>query len=240
MREPTALIPIAVRGDHRLDLLLGLEHRLPASCRRLMPGAADPRRRSRSTALLLRVPVGAGGRDRGRLGVRAAVLADPAVARARSACFAVLPIGGADMPVVICSLNAFTGLSAAAAGIALDNTALIVAGMLVGASGSILTKQMAEAMNRSIANVFFAGVRRRRRRARWRRRRAAAARRARRAPPTSRSSSPTRAWSSSCPATAWRSRRRSTRSPTSRPSSRSAASRSCTRSTRSPGACPAT
>src|ERR1700759_1759626 len=71
---------------------------------------------------------------------------------------AVLPIGGADMPVVISPLNAFTGLSAAAAGVALDNTALIVAGMLVGASGSILTKQMADAMNRSIANVFFAGV----------------------------------------------------------------------------------
>jgi NAD(P) transhydrogenase subunit beta len=71
---------------------------------------------------------------------------------------AVLPIGGADMPVVISTLNAFTGLSAAAAGVALDNTALIVAGMLVGASGSILTKQMADAMNRSIANVFFAGV----------------------------------------------------------------------------------
>jgi H+-translocating NAD(P) transhydrogenase subunit beta len=70
---------------------------------------------------------------------------------------AVLPIGGADMPVVISTLNAFTGLSAAAAGIALDNTALIVAGMLVGASGSILTKQMAEAMNRSIGNVFFGG-----------------------------------------------------------------------------------
>jgi NAD(P) transhydrogenase subunit beta len=70
---------------------------------------------------------------------------------------AVLPIGGADMPVVISTLNAFTGLSAAAAGIALDNTALIVAGMLVGASGSILTKQMADAMNRSIANVFFGG-----------------------------------------------------------------------------------
>jgi NAD(P) transhydrogenase subunit beta len=62
------------------------------------------------------------------------------------------------MPVVISTLNAFTGLSAAAAGIALGNTALIVAGMLVGASGSILTKQMAEAMNRSIGNVFFAGV----------------------------------------------------------------------------------
>ena len=61
------------------------------------------------------------------------------------------------MPVVISTLNAFTGLSAAAAGIALDNTALIVAGMLVGASGSILTKQMADAMNRSIGNVFFGG-----------------------------------------------------------------------------------
>jgi proton-translocating NAD(P)+ transhydrogenase subunit beta len=71
---------------------------------------------------------------------------------------AVLPIGGADMPVVISTLNAFTGLSAAAAGLALDNTALIVAGMLVGASGSILTKQMADAMNRSIGNVFFAGL----------------------------------------------------------------------------------
>jgi len=70
---------------------------------------------------------------------------------------AVLPIGGADMPVVISTLNAFTGLSAAAAGLALDNTALIVAGMLVGASGSILTKQMADAMNRSIGNVFFGG-----------------------------------------------------------------------------------
>jgi NAD(P) transhydrogenase subunit beta len=69
----------------------------------------------------------------------------------------VLPIGGADMPVVISLLNAFTGLSAAAAGVALDNVALIVGGMLVGASGSILTKQMAEAMNRSIANIFAGG-----------------------------------------------------------------------------------
>jgi proton-translocating NAD(P)+ transhydrogenase subunit beta len=69
----------------------------------------------------------------------------------------VLPIGGADMPVVISLLNAFTGLSAAAAGIALDNVALIVAGMLVGASGSILTKQMADAMNRSIPNIFAGG-----------------------------------------------------------------------------------
>ena len=152
---------------------------------------------------------------------------------------AVVPIGGADMPVVISTLNAFTGLSAAAAGIALDNTALIVAGMLVGASGSILTKQMADAMNRSIANVFFAGRRHRRRRA-LDRARAAAARRAPRAPPTSPSSSPTPAWSSSCPATAWPSPRPSAPSPTWRPSSRSAASRSCTGSIPSPAGCPAT
>jgi NAD(P) transhydrogenase subunit beta len=69
----------------------------------------------------------------------------------------VLPIGGADMPVVISLLNAFTGLSAAAAGMALDNVALIVGGMLVGASGSILTNLMAEAMNRSIANIVMGG-----------------------------------------------------------------------------------
>src|SRR5919108_503335 len=70
----------------------------------------------------------------------------------------VLPIGGADMPVVISLLNAFTGLSAASAGLALDNVALIVAGMLVGASGSILTHLMAEAMNRSIPNIVAGGV----------------------------------------------------------------------------------
>jgi NAD(P) transhydrogenase subunit beta len=69
----------------------------------------------------------------------------------------VLPIGGADMPVVISLLNAFTGLSAAAAGFALDNVALIVAGTLVGSSGTILTLAMATAMNRSVPNILFAG-----------------------------------------------------------------------------------
>ncbi len=69
----------------------------------------------------------------------------------------VLPIGGADMPVVISLLNAFTGLSAAAAGFALDNVALIVAGTLVGSSGTLLTLEMATAMNRSVANILFAG-----------------------------------------------------------------------------------
>jgi len=69
----------------------------------------------------------------------------------------VLPIGGADMPVVISLLNAFTGLSAAAAGFALENVALIVAGTLVGSSGTILTLEMATAMNRSVPNILFAG-----------------------------------------------------------------------------------
>ena len=69
----------------------------------------------------------------------------------------VLPIGGADMPVVISLLNAFTGLSAAATGIALNNPALIVAGMIVGASGTILTNLMAVAMNRSIPSIVAGG-----------------------------------------------------------------------------------
>jgi NAD(P) transhydrogenase subunit beta len=67
----------------------------------------------------------------------------------------VLPIGGADMPVVISLLNAFTGLAAAATGFELENNVLIVSGMLVGASGTLLTMLMSRAMNRSIANVLF-------------------------------------------------------------------------------------
>jgi len=67
----------------------------------------------------------------------------------------VLPIGGADMPVVISLLNAFTGLAVAASGFELENNVLIVAGMLVGASGTLLTMMMGRAMNRSIANVLF-------------------------------------------------------------------------------------
>jgi NAD(P) transhydrogenase subunit beta len=67
----------------------------------------------------------------------------------------VLPIGGADMPVVISLLNAFTGLAAAATGFELENNVLIVSGMLVGASGTLLTVLMGRAMNRSVANVLF-------------------------------------------------------------------------------------
>ncbi|MSW95415.1 MAG: NAD(P)(+) transhydrogenase (Re/Si-specific) subunit beta [Actinobacteria bacterium] len=79
------------------------------------------------------------------------------VAAAALGLFVVLPIGGADMPVVISLLNAFTGLSAAATGLALNNTALIVAGMIVGASGTILTRLMASAMNRSIPSIIAGG-----------------------------------------------------------------------------------
>jgi H+-translocating NAD(P) transhydrogenase subunit beta len=69
----------------------------------------------------------------------------------------VLPIGGADMPVVISLLNAFTGTAVAMAGFVINNWALIIAGALVGASGSILTKLMADAMNRSIPNIILGG-----------------------------------------------------------------------------------
>src|SRR5438445_8566641 len=67
----------------------------------------------------------------------------------------VLPIGGADMPVVISLLNAFTGLAVAIGGFELQNNVLIVAGMLVGASGTLLTPMMGKAMNRSLGNLLF-------------------------------------------------------------------------------------
>jgi NAD(P) transhydrogenase subunit beta len=68
-----------------------------------------------------------------------------------------LPIGGADMPVVISLLNSFTGTAVAMAGFVINNPVLIIAGALVGASGAILTKLMADAMNRSVLNIMIGG-----------------------------------------------------------------------------------
>ncbi len=70
----------------------------------------------------------------------------------------VLPVGGADVPIVISLLNAFTGLTVAAGGYVLDNTLLLVAGTLVGASGTFLTKLMASAMGRSVVNILFGAL----------------------------------------------------------------------------------
>ncbi len=96
------------------------------------------------------------------LGVLVVLGADPAVfwglvgASLLLGVTRVLPIGGADMPVVIALLNSFSGLAAAAAGFVISSNALIISGALVGASGLILTNIMVKAMNRSLANVLFA------------------------------------------------------------------------------------
>jgi len=105
--------------------------------------------------LLIAVALGAGGYV-----IAAPSLAWLGVVIAASLIFGitmVTPIGGADMPVVISLLNAFTGTAVAMAGFVIDNTGLIIAGALVGASGSILTKLMADAMNRSIPNIMLGG-----------------------------------------------------------------------------------
>ena len=70
----------------------------------------------------------------------------------------VIPIGGADMPVVIALLNSFSGLAACATGFVIQNDALIISGSLVGASGIILTDIMCKGMNRTIWNVLFSGI----------------------------------------------------------------------------------
>jgi len=120
--------PLAVPGQQVINALLLIG--IVAACVEIAVGNDDP-----SQAIFIAILIAA------------AVLGN----------LVVLPIGGADMPVVISLLNAFTGLSAAAAGFALDNVALIVAGTLVGSSGTILTMEMATAMNRSVGNVLFAG-----------------------------------------------------------------------------------
>src|SRR3712207_2354386 len=70
----------------------------------------------------------------------------------------VIPIGGADMPIVISLLNAFTGLAAAASGFVLDNYILIIGGTIVGASGTILTRLMSSALGRPLGKIIFVGI----------------------------------------------------------------------------------
>ena len=124
----------------------------------------------------------------------------------------VLPIGGADMPVVISLLNSFTGTAAAMSGFVIGNPVLIIAGALVGASGAILTKLMADAMNRSIWNIMVGGFGGGDARSPARRARAARAPRCARSTSTTRPSCwPTPRRSSWCPATVSRSPRPSTR-----------------------------
>ena len=99
------------------------------------------------------------GRERSALGssTTLALLAVVVLAGLIFGITMVLPIGGADMPVVISLLNSFTGTAAAMAGFVIGNPVLIIAGALVGASGAILTKLMADAMNRSIMNIMVGG-----------------------------------------------------------------------------------
>jgi len=155
----------------------------------------------------------------------------------------VLPIGGADMPVVISLLNSFTGLAVAADGFTIDNIAMIVAGTLVGSSGTLLTLLMCKAMNRPVTNVFVQRIRLRqlRRQGRQRRHRR----------PWRKTVKPIQADEaalllvtpnrlSSCPVTAWPSRRRSIRCANFPMNSASVAWKSALPSIPSPAACPAT
>jgi NAD(P) transhydrogenase subunit beta len=114
-----------------------------------------------AAALAAGVALAAGAVVLGRDGTLPAVVLVPlALVSLAAGVLFVLPVGGADVPIAISLLNAFTGLTVAASGYVLDNTLLLVAGTLVGASGTILTRLMAAAMGRSIAAILFGAFRR--------------------------------------------------------------------------------
>ena len=135
--------------DRRLGLVLGLDIAF-GKLQELMPGRPITLGAAQQFVNGVLLVLARRRRHRARRRRETVLLLSACSRRALLGIAVVLPIGGADMPVVISLLNAFTGLAAAATGFALDNTALIVAGTLVGASGSILTLLMADAMNRSI------------------------------------------------------------------------------------------
>jgi len=117
----------------------------------IMPGAAP----LLVAGLVAGVGLGAGVLATGNLAVGLVLL----VVALLLGVMTVLPVGGADVPIVISLLNAFTGLTVAAGGFVLHNTLLLVAGTLVGASGTILTRLMAAAMGRSVLGVMFGALR---------------------------------------------------------------------------------
>lgn len=138
-----------------LVAFLKLQESIPKNLERKLVSSAKVSQLSNIVLLVVAVAISAYIGINAGTGSAAWTIVAVLVAGGVMGLFVVFPIGGADMPVVISLLNALTGLSAAAAGLALNNTAMIVAGMIVGASGSILTNLMAVAMNRSIPAIVF-------------------------------------------------------------------------------------
>ena len=159
---PLAQLPVSTTLTTSLDLLIGgvtLSGSVVAAGKLagVVPGRPLAFRGGRLLSLLLAAAAVAAGAvyTAGRGGVP--VLCVVAVAALVIGVLGTLPIGGADMPVVISLLNACTGTAVAMAGFVLHSTPLIIAGALVGAAGAILTKLMADAMNRSLVNIVAGG-----------------------------------------------------------------------------------